>query len=145
MLWLTSMGEAIASVYPPQGILPSLMLGDHKTIVFLWHCLAVTPSRSRLNWGGAGTSTPYLADTLTQGNASFWCYEEELIDVGCMNFHTWSFTSYEGTSVMIWCTTSWGLSSHLSLIFLFPWKASALTRMRQPGFQTSTFVSEPLL
>ena len=27
----------------------------------------------------------------------------------------WSFTSYEGTSVMIWHTTSWGLSSHLSL------------------------------
>ena len=28
----------------------------------------------------------------------------------------WSFTSYEGT---IWCTTSWDLSSHLSLISLF--------------------------
>ena len=26
----------------------------------------------------------------------------------------WFVTSYEGTSVVIWCTTSWGLSSHLS-------------------------------
>ena len=32
----------------------------------------------------------------------------------------WFVTSYEGTSIRIWCTTSWGLSSHLSLIFLFP-------------------------
>ena len=47
----------------------------------------------------------------------------------------WSFTSYKGTSVAIWCTTSWGLSSHLSLIFLFPLKASALTRTRLPGFK----------
>ena len=47
----------------------------------------------------------------------------------------WSFTSYKGMSIMIWCTTSWGLSSHLSLIFLFPWKASALSRMRSPDFK----------
>ena len=40
----------------------------------------------------------------------------------------WSLTSYEGTCVMIWHTTSWGLSCHLSLIFLFPWKVSALIR-----------------
>ena len=39
----------------------------------------------------------------------------------------WPVTSYEGMSVAIWCTTSWGSSSHLSLIFLFPWKASAFT------------------
>ena len=50
-------------------------------------------------------------------------------------FPCWSFTSYKGTSVMIWHTTSRGLSSHLSLIFLFTWKASALTRMRSPGFK----------
>ena len=47
----------------------------------------------------------------------------------------WSFTSYEGKSVLIWHTTSWGLSSHLSLIFPFSWKASALTRARLPGFR----------
>ena len=38
-------------------------------------------------------------------------------------------------SVVIWCTTTWGLSSHLSLIFLFPWKVSVFTRMRSPGFK----------
>ena len=47
----------------------------------------------------------------------------------------WPFTSYKGTSVMIWCTTSWGLCSHLSLIFLFLWKASTLTRMKLPDFK----------
>ena len=56
-----------------------------------------------------------------------WCRTHE--------FSCWSFTSYEGMSVTIWCTTSWGLSSHLSLIFLFPWKASALTRTRSPDFK----------
>ena len=50
-------------------------------------------------------------------------------------FPCWSLTSYEGMSVVIWCTTSWGLSSHLSFNFLFPWKASALTRTRLPGFK----------
>ena len=52
-------------------------------------------------------------------------------------FSCWSFTSYEGTSVIIWCTTSWGLSSYLSLIFFFPWKVSALTKLRSPGFKAS--------
>ena len=59
--------------------------------------------------------------------SQLWCRMHE--------FPCWSFTSYEGTSVAIWHTTSWDLSSHLSLIFLFPWKASALTRMRLPGFK----------
>ena len=34
----------------------------------------------------------------------------------------WSVTSYEGTSVAIWQTTSWGLSSHLSLNLPLPLK-----------------------
>ena len=46
----------------------------------------------------------------------------------------WSFTLDKGMSIMIWCTTSWGFSSHLSLTFLFPWKESALTKTRLPGF-----------
>ena len=41
--------------------------------------LAVSPSGSRLDWGGAGTSVPYLVDTQTQGNACFRCYEEESV------------------------------------------------------------------
>ena len=40
----------------------------HKTIIFLWHSFALTPLGNRLNWGGAGTSVPYLADIHTQGN-----------------------------------------------------------------------------
>ena len=40
----------------------------------------------------------------------------------------WSFTLYKGMSVVIWCTTSWELSSHLSLISLFLCKVYALTR-----------------
>ena len=56
-----------------------------------------------------------------------WCRMHECL--------CWSLTLYEGMSVAIWCTTLWGLSSHLSVIFLFPWKASALTRTRLPSFK----------
>ena len=41
----------------------------------------------------------------------------------------------------MWCNTLWGLSSHLSLIFLFPWKALALTRTRSPGFKSMAPIS----
>ena len=50
-------------------------------------------------------------------------------------FPYWSLTLYNGTSVVIWHTTSWGLSSHLSMIFLFTWKASAFTKTGSPGFK----------
>ena len=49
------------------------------------------------------------------------------LQCGTCDLPCWSFTWYEGMSVTIWCTTSWGLSSHLTMIFLFHWKASALT------------------
>ena len=42
----------------------------------------------------------------------------------------WFITLYKGKSVMTWCSTSWGPSFHLSLIFLFPLKASAFTKTR---------------
>ena len=71
MLWLTSMGEAIASHLSTQGSLPSLMLADCQTTIFLWHCLVVTPFGSRLDWGGTGTSIWCLVDAHTQGNTSF--------------------------------------------------------------------------
>ena len=48
----------------------------------------------------------------------------------------WFITLYKGISITIWCTTSWGSSSHLSLIFLFPLKASAFTKTRSPGFRS---------
>ena len=72
----------------------SLTLGDHQTTIFSWCNLTFTLFGSWLNWGGAGTSVPCMADT--------------------------HHTLYEGRSVTIWCTTSWGSSSLLSLIFLFP-------------------------
>ena len=119
-------------------------------IVLLSH-----PPGSRLNCGGAGTSAPYLADAYAQGNTCFWHYEEEPAMqcrstwIPMLVFHfIWGDVCH-----MIWCTILWGLSSHLSLIFLFPWKASALTRMRSPGFKptvhlfsshSTIFVSEPL-
>ena len=51
------------------------------------------------------------------------------------DFPCWFVTLKEGMSVMIWCTTSQVSSSYLSLIFLFPLKASAFTSMRLPGFK----------
>ena len=92
------------------------MLGDCQTTIFLWHSLAVTPLGSGLNWGGA----------MRRG----------LLQCGMHDCPHWSITSYEEMSVTIWCTTSWGLSSHLSLIFLFPWKVSAFTKTRLPGFRS---------
>ena len=117
MLWLTFMGEAITTFYPPQG------------------SLAVTPSGSRLDWGGAGTPILCLVDAVHKGTPAsdamrrswLWCRMHE--------FPCWGFTSCKGMSVMICCITSWGLPSHLSLIFLFPRRVSALTRMRLPGLK----------
>ena len=50
--------------------------------------------------------------------------------------HDWpcsSFKMYEGTSFMTWHSTSCGLSSHQSLIFLFPWYESPFTKTILPG------------
>ena len=65
MLWLISMGEAIASHLSTPGKSSCLTLGDCQTIVLLSCCLAVTPFGSRLDWGGASTSIWYLGDTCT--------------------------------------------------------------------------------
>ena len=61
--------------------------------------------------------------------SQLWCRMHD-----CLH---WSITSYEGMSVTIWCTTFWGLTSYLSLIFLFPWKASALSRTRSASFKST--------
>ena len=65
MFQLMSKGEVIASHLSPQGSLSSLMLGVCQTIILLWHCLAVIPLGSSLDWGGAGTPVPCLVDTHT--------------------------------------------------------------------------------
>ena len=60
--------------------------------------------------------------------SQLWCRMHD-----CLH---WFATLYEGMSIMIWHTTLWGLSSHLSLIFLFPLKASAFIKTRSPGFRS---------
>ena len=103
---------------PCDVVLLSLPLGVGLTGVGLVHpsCAWWTPT-CKGTWASDTTVRSWL-----------WCRMHE--------FPWSSFTSYEGTSVMIWNTTSWGLSSHLSRIFLFPWKVSALTGTRLLGFQT---------
>ena len=52
-----------------------------------------------------------------------------------MIVHVGSSLCREGTSAMTCCMTSQVSSSHLSLIFLFPFQASAFTSTRSPGFK----------
>ena len=135
MLQLMSMGEVVASNLSTPGSLPSLMLGDSQTITCLWHSLAVIPPGSRLNWGGAGTS--HTGKTPThKGMPASDAMRRRQLQCRAHYCPCWSVTSYKGMSFAIWCTTSWGLSSHLSSIFLFPLKASASTRTRSPGFKS---------
>ena len=69
------------------------MLGDCRTIIFLWYSLAVTPSRSRLDWGGTGTSIPYLADTHMKG------IHHLLTQQGGTSCHVECVNSYAGLSL----------------------------------------------
>ena len=109
-------------VRPPSSygvVLLSLPLGVGLTGVGLVH-------QSCTWWTPIHKGTP-ASDMMRR--SWLWC---RMHDCPC-----WSVTLYEGMSVMIWYTTSWGLSSHLSLIFLFPWKALALTSTRLPGFRST--------
>ena len=56
MLWWTSMAEVITSQYQPQGSFSGRSLGDHLTIVLLWHHLCFTSYRG----SGMGLGTPVL-------------------------------------------------------------------------------------
>ena len=114
------------------------MLGDHHPTIYLWCSLAFTSLGSGLNWGGAGTSVLHLADTHTQGMPVSDVIRRSQLQCRTCDCLCCSVTLHEGMSVMIWCTTLWGSSSHLSLIFLFPWKASAFTKTRSPGFRSTT-------
>ena len=80
MLWQTSMVEAITSCWSTPGKSAWSDAGwspDHFSLMVY----SITPLGSCLNWCGAGSSVPCLADTHTQGNASFWCDKEESIAV----------------------------------------------------------------
>ena len=95
--------------------------------------VSVTSPRSRLDWGGSGASIPYLVTPAHMGTPTSDAKRSTQLLCRMCECACWSFTSYVRMSVTIWHTTSWGLSSHLSLIFPFPWKASALSRTRSPG------------
>ena len=97
-------------------ILLSLPLGVASTGVGLvhWSCAWQTPTHK-------GT----ISDVM---RSWFW---GRMHDCPC-----WSITSLEGTSVTIRSTTLHVSSSHLSLIFLFPLKASAFTKTGSPGFRS---------
>ena len=105
-------------------------LGDHLTIVLLWCPLSFTSCRGSLAWGGAGTPVPCIMAAHTQGNANLWHDKKKSgFSGGLMIFCVGSSLCKRDMSVTIWCTTSQVSSSHLSLIFLFPLKASAFTSM----------------
>ena len=119
----------------------------HSRVLFLAWCwvitrplsscgvVSVTSPRSRLDWGGSGTSILYLVTPAHMGTPASDAKRSSQLLCRMCECSCWSFTSYVRMSVTIWHTTSWGLSSHLSLIFFFPWKASALSRTRSPGFK----------
>ena len=72
-----------------------------------------------------------------KGMSSLWCNEKKSIAVE----DAWLSAlvcHFIGGDVChaIWCTTSHVSSSYLSLIFLFPLKASAFTKTRSPGFSS---------
>ena len=115
-------------VDPPQGSLPGLTLGDHHTTYllmvqsFLSHPLGVCMNGVGLVHLSCAWQTPTHKGTpvsdMQQGGVQFQC---RMCD--CPH---WSVTSYEGMSVIIWCTTSWSLSSYLSLIFVLSLKGISL-------------------
>ena len=99
-----------------QGVfLLSLPLGVGLTGVGLvhWSCAWWTPTHKRMP----------VSDAMRRRRSQFWWRMHD-----CLH---WSVTSEEGISVMIRCTTSHASSSHLSLIFLFPLRASAFTKTRR--------------
>ena len=102
--------DALADVH---GRSHSFLLIHPREVFLAWHWVIARPLSShgivslsllpgsRLNWGGAGTSVPCLADTHTQGNASFWCNKRRS--------QLWC----RGTCDLYYHTEGW--SSHLSL------------------------------
>ena len=137
----------------------SFLLIHPREVILAWCWMITRPSscgivllslpRSRLNWGLLSHTwqTP-----MHKGMPALDAMRRSLLQCRMGECLCWSFTSYKGISGVIWHTTLWGLSSHLSLILLFPWKASDLTKQ---GLQASNlhhlfsscstvFVSEPL-
>ena len=122
-------------IFPPQGSFTGRSFGDHLTIFLLCHPLFITSNRGSLAWGGAGTPVLHMMAAHTQGNANLWCNEKKLVLVED-SWPSMLVHHFIGGDVShIWHTTSQVSSSHLSLIFLFPFQASAFTSTRSPGFK----------
>ena len=69
----------------PREVLLAGALGDHPATALLWHHHIFTTFGSGLVCGGAGMSVPCITDTCTQGNASLWHEEKNLVfGWGCM-------------------------------------------------------------
>ena len=136
MFQLTSTEEAIASHWSTPEVSPA------------WHWVVARPSSScgvvllslPQGVGLTGVGLVHLSHTWqtpthkgipvsdAMGRSQLQCRMHE-----CSG---WSVTSYEGTSVMIWCTTSWGWG-HLSWSNappleacppIYPWSSSTLER-----------------
>ena len=77
-LWWMATGEFIASLIHPREVFLAWCWVIARPLTFRGIVLLSLALGSRLNWGGAGTSVPCLADTQTQGNTSFWWNEKSL-------------------------------------------------------------------
>ena len=139
ILWWDVHGRShnIPLIYPRE-----VFLAEHW--VTTWPLLSFSviisslPLEAGLHWVGLVHLSHAWWTTIHKGMPTsdtmkrswFW---QKMCDLPC-----WSATSQEETSVTIWCTTLHVSSSHLSLIFLFPLKASAFTKTRSPGFRFMT-------
>ena len=122
-------------IFPPQGSFTGRSLGDCLAIFLLWHPLIITSYGGSLAWGGAGTPVPCMMVAHTQGNANLWHDKKKPVLVEVL----WpSMLVCHFVGRYISCNLSYHpqvSSSYLSLIFLFPFQASAFTSTRSPGFK----------
>ena len=86
-----------------------------------WGVVSVTSPGSRLDWGGSGTSIPYLVTPAHMGTAASDAKRSSQLLCRMCECPFWSFTSYARMSVTIWHTTSWGPP-------ICPWSSSSLER-----------------
>ena len=127
-------------IFPPQQSFTGRLLGDCLTTFFLWHPLSFTSYRGSLVWCGAGTPVPCMTAAHTQGNANLWCDEKKLVSVEDLWPSVLVHHFIRGDvshNLMHHLPIS---SSHLSLIFLFPFQASAFTSTRLPGFKFTALI-----
>ena len=122
-------------IFPPQGSFTGRSLGGCLAIFLLWHPLSITSNRGSLPWGGDGTPVPHVMAAHTQGNTNLWHDEKKLVSVENLWLSMLVHHFIGGDISCSLVSTSQVSSSHLSLIFLFPFQASTFTSTRSPGFK----------